>query len=127
MLIFIVDSEIIAAETMRAKLRAGGFEVELDSGIEDSGVILELIRAKQPDCIILNLDLINGQGKRLLLALKSDRLLSSLPVFVYSHTSDYLTPESCRQLGADYFFDRSQYSVNEFLASFIKIIKNLTL
>ncbi|RMD59405.1 response regulator [Candidatus Parcubacteria bacterium] len=125
MLVFIVDSEIITAETMRAKLRAGGFEVEMNNGAEESEIILELIRAKQPSYIILNLDLTNGQGKQLLFALKSDKLLSSLPIFVYSYTNNYVTPESCQQWDVDYFFDRHQYSVNEFLASFIKIIKNL--
>jgi len=117
MKIFIVDDSVRIIEGVRALL----FNIE---GLEFIGhattasYAVEAILKLKPDVVILDIRLIGESGMNVL-----ERIKKEQPPPVVIMLTNYPDPqyrEKCRELGAEYFFDK----VKE-IESFIKVLRTL--
>lgn len=122
--ILIIEDDVNILYSLQAKLNIDGFSVETESG--NSGVKEVLLKIKffKPDYIILDLMLPLIDGFDMLSAIKADSEISGVPVFIFTNLSDNDSKTRSEKLGADYYFIKSDFAVDEFIAKFKKIIKN---
>jgi two-component system, OmpR family, response regulator len=73
---------------------------------ENASRAMELCRAQPPDFVMLDLDLAGQNGLEILPSLKA--LLGAPTVIVLTNHAGDAYAHRCRQLGADYFFDKSK-------------------
>ena len=112
-------------------------QIELTSGVKLVGVTnntikaLEYVADRQPDAIILDLELHKGYGNGLVFldSLRKER--SSIPTYVLvtTHNLSSITHDGARKMGADFIMLKSQEdyspkSVIEFLCSLKNIIQS---
>ncbi len=114
---FIVDDSIRVIEGVRALL----FNIERLEFIghaTTASYAVEAILKLKPDVVILDISLIGGDGMKVLECIKKEQ-----PPPVVIMLTNYPYPqyrEKCRELGAEYFFDK----VTE-IESFIKALRTL--
>lgn len=122
--IFIVEDDANNLFALQAKLSLEGFSVKTDTG---SGSIEELIltiKIFKPDYIILDLILPNLDGFDILKSVKAEKDLSGTSVFIFTNLSDNDSKSKGEKLGADYYFIKNKFLVDEFITKFKKIIIN---
>lgn len=84
--IVIIEDDLIVSNIYRNKLAVDGFQVEIAS---DGAAGFDLIKAFQPDIVLLDLMLPKMTGVELLKKIRSERDFRETPVIVFSST--YLT------------------------------------
>lgn len=88
MTVMVVDDEPNVRQYLKAVLEDAGFNVVTAGDGEEA---LELIRAKRPDFISLDLVMPKKSGNKLLFELKKDKKLSRIPVLIVTaHAKDDL-------------------------------------
>ena len=60
----------------------------------------------------------------LLEEIKSDQEISSIPIFIFTDENKENTKKQCQQLGAEYYFIKSEINIEEFVNKVNKIILN---
>jgi len=117
MKIFIVDDSDIIVE--RVKILLSSFEkLEFIGQASNAKDAVDSILKLKPDVVILDIRLIGGDGMNVL-----ERIKQEQPAPVVIMLTNYPYPqyrEKCRQLGAEYFFDK----VTE-IESFVRVLKVL--
>lgn len=117
MKIFIVDDSDIIVE--RVKILLSVFEeLEFIGQASNANDAVEAILKLKPDVVILDIRLVGGNGMKVL-----ERIKKEEPSPLVIMLTNYPYPqyrEKCRQLGAEYFFDK----VTE-IESFVKVLKFL--
>ena len=117
MKIFIVDDSKIVVERVRNLLsNIEGLEF-IGQATNASDAVEAILRLK-PDVVILDIRLIGEDGLSVLERIKKEH---SPPIVIM--LTNYPYPQyrkKCRELGADYFFDK----VTE-IASFVKVLRTL--
>ena len=117
MKIFIVDDSVRIIEGVRALL----FNID---GLEfighatNANDAVDAIKRLKPEVVVLDIRLISGNGMNVL-----ERIKKEQPPPVVIMLTNYPDPqyrEKCRELGAEYFFDK----VKE-IESFIKVLRTL--
>jgi len=104
MKIFIVeDSAIMRGRLIELLSTLREAEITGFSGMPDEAV--EMIRAIRPDVIILDIQLYGGSGIDVLQKVKSE--LPWIHVMVLTNFPEDVIRSQCKQLGADYFLDKS--------------------
>ena len=122
--IFLIEDDANFLAGIKAQLSVGGHFVNSYDGIgQIENVIDELILAK-PNYIILGLVLASIDGFQLLSAIKQNQEYIPSPVFVFSDFSDTDTRMRCQNLGADYYFIKTELNIEEFVSKVEKIIAN---
>ena len=122
--IYIIEDDANLWYGLQAKFSAEGFKVQTDTG---NGYVLEIInriKVNPPDFIILDLILPNFDGFNLLGAIKKDKEIKDIPVFVFTSLSDQDGKSRGLNLGADYYFIKDDFSIDGFVGKVGKIIKN---
>ena len=117
MKIFIVDDSDIIVE--RVKILLSSFEkLEFIGQASNAKDAIDSILKLKPDVVILDIRLIGEDGMNVLKRIKQEQ-----PAPVVIMLTNYPYPqyrEKCRQLGAEYFFDK----VTE-IESFVRVLKVL--
>ena len=117
MKIFIVDDSDIIVE--RVKILLSSFEkLEFIGQASNAKDAVDSILKLKPDVVILDIRLIGEDGMNVLKRIKQEQ-----PAPVVIMLTNYPYPqyrEKCRQLGAEYFFDK----VTE-IESFVRVLKVL--
>lgn len=121
--IFIIEDDSNLCSALTAKFSILGFKVTIFIDKEILHIINQ-IKIHQPDFIILNLILPCVDGNDLLTAIKADDQLVKIPVFIFSHASAADSKIHAKNLGADQFFDRDKFSIDEFVERVEKIVFN---
>jgi two-component system response regulator DevR len=105
MRVLVVDDSAVVRERVVARLRdiAG---VELVAETRDVPGTIDALESVAPDLVILDLNLPGKSGMELLPILKT-RVAPLVVVVLTNETSDECG-RRCRELGADYFFDKSK-------------------
>lgn len=99
-LLIVEDSPLISSRLLRAFCRLPA----LDSEIADRlGLALERFRLLQPELVILDFELPDGNGLDLLQTIKRERPATRVLMF---SNHDFFR-QRCTSRGADYFFDKS--------------------
>jgi DNA-binding response OmpR family regulator len=122
--IFIVEDDVILLSSLQAKFSVEGFSVVVHNGNSEINDILKLLRASKPDLIILDLILPKVDGFELLGNIKATDVINTIPVFVFSNLSDDDSKEKCQKLGADQYFVKSDFNLDQFIEKIKKIIAN---
>ncbi len=63
-------------------------------------------------------------GIEILRHLKSDKELAKIPVFVFTNLMDQESKNKCLDLGAEYYFVKTDYHLDEFINKINKIVEN---
>jgi len=121
--ILIIEDDANLLAGLQAKFSVEGFSVITDMGVEE-GDSLKKAAQFQPDYIILDLILPRVDGFALLSDLKTNQQTSSIPVFIFTNLSDEDSRVKCKNLGADYYLIKIEFSLDDFVAKVKKIIAN---
>lgn len=122
--IFIVEDDVTLLSSMQAKFSVEGFNVLVHNGAADINEIIKLIKASMPDLIILDLILPKVDGFELLGTVKATETINAIPVFVFSNLSDDDSKIKCGRLGAEQYFVKSEFNLDQFIEKIKKIISN---
>jgi DNA-binding NarL/FixJ family response regulator len=114
---FIVDDSIRVIEGVRALL-ASIEGLEFIGQATNANDAVEAILRLKPDVVILDIRLIGKDGVNVLERIKKER--PPPVVIMLTNYPDPLYRKKCRELGAEYFFDK----VTE-IESFIKVLRTL--
>jgi DNA-binding response OmpR family regulator len=123
MKIYIIVNDANILYSLQAKLNLEGYNSYINQGTNQAEIISEA-RSIKPDYIILDLILPSFDGFTLLEFFKSEHDLSGIPIFIFTDLSDNNTRSRADKLGANYFFLKSAFNLDEFIASFKKVVKN---
>lgn len=123
---FIIEEDISISSALKAKLSLADQSVITHNGSGDLHTLTERIIDISPDFIILDIIRTSGlDGFDILSAIKGHDELLTIPVFVFTDLSNKETEQQCRNLGADYFFDKNEYYLEEFIKKIMNIIFNI--
>ena len=61
----------------------------------------------------------------MLAEIKSNPAISKIPVFIFTNLSDSDSRQKGQELGADFYLIKAEFNLDEFVAKFKKIAKNL--
>lgn len=121
--ILLIEDDANLLYSLQAKFRIEGFEIITDEGL-DKIEIFEKIVSLKPDYIILDIILPKISGHDLLKEIKVSPLMSKIPVFVFTNLSDNDSRQQVMKFGADIYFVKADFTIDEFVAKFKKIIGN---
>ncbi|OGF31206.1 hypothetical protein A3H09_03075 [Candidatus Falkowbacteria bacterium RIFCSPLOWO2_12_FULL_45_13] len=121
--ILLIEDDANLLYSLQAKFRIEGFEIITDEGL-DKIEIFEKIVSLKPDYIILDIILPKISGHDLLKEIKVSPLMSKIPVFVFTNLSDNDSRQQVMKFGADIYFVKADFTIDEFVAKFKKIISN---
>lgn len=121
--ILIIEDDANVLYALEAKLSVNGFKtVGIRGGTLEE--IINQIKLAQPDYIILDLVLPGLDGQEILLRLKGDSHLKRIPVFIFTDISAAGQKDKSLDSGAEHFFIRQEFSIDDFVAKIGRIIKN---
>ncbi len=118
--ILIIEDEQYLRFLLAKSLTEEGFEVEESITGEDG---LKKMKDKKFDLVLLDLLLPNMDGFEVLIEMKKDPNLSSLPVIVVSNLGQKDEIESARNLGAVDFLIKANVSLVEIIDKVKNILK----
>ena len=121
---FIIEDDVNILYAVQAQLRVHHFDTYIDNGVHGIETLLDSIQTEMPDYIILDLILPHIDGFELLEQIKSNNIISSIPVFIFTNLSDEDTKMIVEKMGVDYHFIKSEMNVEQFVKKIIKIIHN---
>ena len=120
----IIEDDHVIRSGLQAMLQDNGFLVDTHNGDDEVQNIINSIKLYYPDFIILDLVLPRADGFDILSRLKSNEETHDIPVLVFSNFSEEDIRERCDRLGANYYFIKNDFSIEEFVEKVIRIIKN---
>lgn len=122
--LFIIEDDANILYGLRAKFSVGGFQVEIDEGAGTVEEVLSKIKDFNPDFIILDLILPKVDGFSVLSGIKAENEITGTPVLVFTNLSDDDSRERSENLGADYYFIKNDFILDEFAEKVGRIIDN---
>jgi DNA-binding response OmpR family regulator len=108
--IVVADDDRMFRKAAETTLRRQGYAVTTASDGEEA---LQLIRAEQPDIIVLDLIMPKIQGFDVLQVLKQDSVTAAIPVIVLSSLSQEQDKQEALNLGAVAYFNKTTFSLGE--------------
>ena len=122
--IYIIEDDANILSGLTANLRCLGYEIGCDSGNESMENVLTNLKVHQPNYIILDLILPKIDGFKLLHRIKADEAFCKCPVIVFTDFSESDFKTRSLKIGADYFFVKTDFRIDEFVEKVNKIINN---
>lgn len=99
-LLIVEDSNLVSTRLQLAFGKVAALETEIADCLE---LALALFRTLQPELVILDIELPDGNGLDLLQTIKCERPATQVLMF----SNHEFFRQRCTALGADYFFDKS--------------------
>jgi DNA-binding response OmpR family regulator len=106
--ILIIEDEPALAGILGLEFSKAGFGV-CSAGNAIAG--LQMAKDSDPDIVLLDLLLPNGDGQALLLQLKSEEKTKNIPVVVLTNLADEETRRRCEAAGCDEFLIKADHSI----------------
>lgn len=122
--ILIIEDDVNILYGLQAKFSSEGFMVFTSQGVDSIEEIKRKIKDFGIDYIILDIVLPKLDGFMVLHEIKADSKTGNLPVFIFSNLSDKDTKEKCDRLGAEHFFVKKNFILDDFVKKIEKIITN---
>ena len=122
--VLLIEDDVNIASALQAKFKLldiNTFRYSQEGGQYN---IINQIHETRPDCVLLELLLTQYNGFDLLQVIRGGNLEYDLPVFIFTSLGDDETRASCATLGANYFFKKSEFTIDELTLSVKKIITN---
>lgn len=110
--ILIVEDDHFLIKAMSYKLKQAGFDIQL---CEDGSCVIKKAREFLPNLILLDLVMPNQDGFETLKILKSDLVLSQIPVIVTSNLSQDSDIKQAKKLGAAHYLIKSDTSLQSII------------
>ena len=118
MKILLVEDEKMLSSAMAIKFQNEGFEVKV---VESGDLVLAAVKSFKPGIIALDLLLPKKQGKEILMELKADPELKSIPVVVLSNLDSEEDVKECLALGATDYYVKSNHPIKEIMEKVKKV------
>ena len=122
--IYIIEDDANLLYGLQSRFSSEGYEVEITTGEETLEELLAYIKKSKFDYVILDLILPDLDGFELLEAIRSEDELRDLSVFVFTDLSDEDSKSRSMELGADYYFIKTDFDINDFSEKVIRILNN---
>jgi len=122
--IYIIEDDANLLYGLQSRFSSEGYEVEITTGEETLEELMEYIKKNKFNYVILDLILPDLDGFELLEAIRSEDELKDLSVFVFTDLSDEDSKHRSMELGADYYFIKTDFDINEFSEKVIRILSN---
>lgn len=122
--IFIIEDDINIISALQAKFSLEGFIIGTDIGNDSNGIIMNKIKEFRPDYIISDLVLPYIDGFKLVRDIKGDPELARIPLIIFSDLSDEDMQIRGTQLGAEYYFIKDDFLIDEFVQKVKRIMEN---
>jgi len=122
--ILIIDGNANYLYALEAKLVVSGAEVLTHTGTGKLIEITKILQTEKVDSVILELDLPDFDGQKVLYEMRNEPRTSSLPVFIYTFTDDEKKRKALDILGAPYYFNKGEIGQDEFIGKIHKILIN---
>lgn len=122
--IHIIEDNVNILSGLQAKFSSLGMGVSTSDGSGDIEHIVRAIIAQKPHYIILDLILPLLDGLEILKNIKANENIHNIPVFVFSDFSEEDLKNKCLNLGADYYFLKNEFNLDQFIEKVIRIINN---
>ncbi|MFP4514645.1 MAG: response regulator [Parcubacteria group bacterium] len=122
--IYIIEDDANLLYGLQSRFSSEGYEVEITTGEETLEELLAYIKKSKFDYVILDLILPDMDGFELLEAIRAEDELRDLSVFVFTDLSDEDSKHRSMELGADYYFIKTDFDINEFSEKVIRILSN---
>lgn len=121
--ILIIEDEANILYALQAKFSVAGYRVKTlaDGTLEE---IINKIKLYGPDYIILDMILPQVHGSKILAEVKADQEIANIPVFVFTDLSRADGKTRGLDLGAEQYFIKNDFRIDDFVARVIKIINN---
>jgi DNA-binding response OmpR family regulator len=123
--IFIVEDDISLASAMQTQFNQTGFSAEINRGNEeDIEAITNEIKKADTDIVILDLILPKLDGFEIIKAIRADEEISDIYIFIFTDVSDEDSKARGLRLGANQYFIKNDFSVDEFAEKVKRIMEN---
>jgi len=123
--IFIIEDDVSLASAMQARFNLTGFNAELNLGSEeDIEALINEIKKINADIVILDLILPKLDGFEIIKAIRADEEISDIYIFIFTDVSDEDSKARGLRLGANQYFIKEDFSVEEFADKVKKIMEN---
>ncbi|MEK7494159.1 MAG: response regulator [Patescibacteria group bacterium] len=110
--IVLVEDEEVLLEVLESKLKKEGFEV---FSARDGQAGLDLIKAIQPDLVLLDIIMPRMDGMEVLTHMHDDAVLSRIPVIIISNSGQAVEIEKAAALGAKDYLVKAEFDPQEVL------------
>lgn len=110
--IALVEDEEVLLEVLESKLKKEGYEV---FSAKDGQAGLDLIRAIQPDLVLLDIIMPRMDGMEVLAHMHDDAVLSKIPVIIISNSGQAVEIERALALGVKDYLVKAEFDPQEVL------------
>jgi len=103
--ILIIENEEIMIDLLQKKLSQEGYKVLV---ARDAGKGIEIIKEEWPDLVLLDVDMPDGEGIKMMEQINQNPDLKALPIIVLSNSEDSFELRKARALGATDWIIKTQ-------------------
>ncbi len=123
--VFIIEDDANIAKGLQSQLNFRGFQAEINHGgeTEIDDIVME-IKKSAAQIVILDLILPKLDGFDIIKAIRSDDEISDVYVFVFTDVSDEDSRARGLSVGANQYFLKDDFSVDEFAEKVKRIMEN---
>ena len=123
--IFIIEDDISLASAMQTQFNLSGFNAEINRGSEDDMEdLINEIKKVDADIVILDLILPKFDGFEIIKKIRADEEVSDIYIFIFTDVSDEDSKARGLSVGANQYFIKEDFSVEEFTDKVRKIMEN---
>ena len=122
--VLIIEDDSTILYGLKAKFSSVGVSVLANNGVGEINDVIHEIRVNKPEYIILDLILQGFDGFEMLSTIKAEIVDLKISIFIFSNIIDKNSREKCESLGADYYFLKNEFNIDEFVDKVLRIIKN---
>jgi DNA-binding response OmpR family regulator len=123
--LFIIEDDVNLASTMQTQLNLAGFNAEINRGSEeDVEALINDIKKVDAEIVILDLILPKLDGFEIIKKIREDEVLADIYIFIFTDVSDEDSKARGLSLGANQYFIKEDFSVEEFAGKVKKIMEN---
>jgi two-component system, OmpR family, alkaline phosphatase synthesis response regulator PhoP len=118
--VLVIEDDVFLQNLEVSNLEKNGFEVVPVSTGEEA---MKKIHEPNIDIILLDIVLPDFDGFEILKKIKTDKLIKNIPVIIFSNLSDEKDIEKGRELGANEFLVKSNFTLGELIQKINIILK----
>lgn len=122
--IFVIEDDVNIASGLQVQLSLAGFNTETNQAEEDEEDLINSVKKFNADIIVLDLILPKFDGFEIIKAIRKDEEISDIYIFVFTDVSDADSKARGLKLGANQYFIKDDFSIEEFVEKVKKIIEN---
>ncbi|MDD3711212.1 MAG: response regulator [Patescibacteria group bacterium] len=120
--IFIIEDDINILYGLRDIFSSNDYDVEISDSNEELDDLINNIKKFKPDVIILDIVLPKLDGAEIIKNIKSDELINSAEIFIFTDLSDEDGRSRSVGLGANYYFMKNEFDIYTFSNKVMRVM-----